>query len=124
MESNDKMYRYAAKEEQLRRANRFALIGYILFYAIALVTMWIACSMGKQTMQMSLAITAVVIVSCILNFVTYVRNSMGMLTRYTALAGLLITAMLTARRLIIIISALWPVCRWSPASCFLTRDFQ
>ena len=48
MESNDKMYRYAAKEEQLRRANRFALIGYILFYAIALVTIWIACSMGKQ----------------------------------------------------------------------------
>lgn len=95
MESNDKMYRYAAKEEQLRRANRFALIGYILFYAIALVTMWIACSMGKQTMQMSLAITAVVIVSCILNFVTYARNSMGMLTRYTALAGLLITAMIT-----------------------------
>ena len=45
MESNDKMYRYAAKEEQLRRANRFALIGYILFYAIALVTMWIACFM-------------------------------------------------------------------------------
>lgn len=95
MEPYDTKYRYAQKEEQLKRANRFAQIGYMVFYAIALVTLWIACVMGKHTMQISIAITAVIFVSMILTFATYRKNNTAKLTRYVALTGLLIVAFLT-----------------------------
>ncbi len=95
MEPNETKYRYAKKEEQLRRANRFAQIGYMVFYAIAMVTLWIAFAMGKQTMQTCLAITAVVALSVVLTFVTYMKNNTAMLTRYVAFTGLIIVSFLT-----------------------------
>lgn len=95
MEQKDTKYQYAEKQEQLMRANRFAQIGYMAFYVIALATLWIACAMGKHSIQISLVITAVIIVSTILTFVTYRRDNTAKLTRYVALIGLLIVAFLT-----------------------------
>lgn len=95
MEPNEKKYRYAQKEDQTRHANCFAQIGYMVFYVIALATQWIACAMGIRSVQLSLFVTAVIIVSCILTFATYMRSSTGILTRYVALVGLLIVAFVT-----------------------------
>ena len=95
MEPKDTKYPYAEKQAQLKRANRFAQIGYTVFYTIALATLWIACAMGKHSMLISLIITAVIISSTILTFVTYMKNNTGTLTRYVALIGLLVVAFLT-----------------------------
>ncbi len=95
MEPNEKKYMYAKKEDQLRHANCFAQIGYAAYYLIALATLWIACAMGIRTVRLSLIITAIVIASCVITFVTYLRNSTGVVTRYVALTGLLISAFVT-----------------------------
>lgn len=95
MEPKDTKYPYSEKQAQLKRANRFAQIGYTVFYTIALATLWIACAMGKHSMLISLIITAVIISSTILTFVTYMKNNTGTLTRYVALIGLLVVAFLT-----------------------------
>lgn len=96
MESNDKKYQFSTKEAQMKRANEFALTGYIIFYVITLFTQWTACIMGIRTVQLSIAITGIIIVSCILNFMTYTKNSIGMVTRYTAFFGFLLIAFFTA----------------------------
>ncbi len=96
MEPNDKKYQYATKEAQIKRTNRLALLGYFTFYAIVLITQWIAFAMGIRSLQLSFLITAIIAVSCILNYVTYKKNSIGKLTRYTALCGLLAVAFFTA----------------------------
>lgn len=95
MEPNEKKYRYAEKENQIRYANYFAQIGYVTYYIIVLATQWIACAMGIRTVRLSVIITAVVVISCIITFATFMRNSTGVLTRYVALIGLLIVAFVT-----------------------------
>ena len=95
MEPNEKKYVYARKEDQLRHANCFAQIGYAVYYVIALATQWIACAMGIRTLQLSLVITAVIIISSFITFAAYLRNSKSTITRYTALIGLLIVAFVT-----------------------------
>ncbi len=95
MEPKDTKYQYAEKQEQLKRANRFAQIGYTVFYAIALATLWIACAMGRHSLQITLVITAVIIISMILTFVTYAKDNAAILTRYVAFIGLLTVAFLT-----------------------------
>lgn len=95
MEPNEKKYMYAKKENQLRYANAFAQISYAVFYLIAVVTQWIAFFMKKQSLQMSLLVTAVVVINCVLTVATFIKNKSGMLTRYTAFLGLLIVAFVT-----------------------------
>lgn len=95
MEPNEKKYVYADKENQIRHANYFAQIGYLVFYVIALATQWIACAMGIRTVQLSLAVTALIIVSCAVTFAANMRNSTGVLARYVALVGLLLVAFFT-----------------------------
>ena len=95
MEPNEKTYMYAKKENQLRYANCFAQISYMVFYVIVLATQWIAFSMKLQSLQMSLLVTAIVAVSYIATLATFLKNSTGMLTRYVAFIGLLIVAFVT-----------------------------
>ncbi len=95
MEPNEKTYMYAKKENQLRYANCFAQISYMVFYVIVLATQWIAFSMKRQSLQMSLLVTAIVAVSYIATLATFLKNSTGMLTRYVAFIGLLIVAFVT-----------------------------
>lgn len=95
MEPNEKKYMYARKEDQLRHANCFAQIGYAAYYLIALATQWIACAMGMRTVKFSLAITAVIVISSFITIAIYLRNSVGIITRYAALTGLLVVSFVT-----------------------------
>lgn len=74
MELNEKTYQFATKEAQLERANEFALTGYIIYYVIALITQWTACAMARQTVMMSVIITGVIIISCVLSYVTFKKK--------------------------------------------------
>lgn len=90
MESKDKKYLYANKDEQIKRANHFVQIGYIVFYIIVLITQWIACMSGDRSVGFSIMITAIVVVSVALNSIVYYRNASGTLMRYIAFAGLFV----------------------------------
>lgn len=78
------------KDEQIKRANHFVQIGYIVFYIIVLITQWIACMSGDRSVGFSIMITAIVVVSVALNSIVYYRNASGTLMRYIAFAGLFV----------------------------------
>lgn len=95
METKERNYLYANKEEQVKRANRYAQIGYLIYYAVVLVTLWIAHVNGLRSLGFSILVTVIVNVACILNITAYFKISSGKLTRYIALAGLLAATFFT-----------------------------
>lgn len=95
MEPKEKVYQFATKEAQLKRANEFAFTGYIIFYIIALITQWTACLMKIRSVQLSLMITAIIILSCAVNYVMLQKNRAGMMARYTAFFAFLAVAFFT-----------------------------
>lgn len=94
MEPIEKKYVYAKKEAQIWRANRFAQIGYLVFYALVLIVVWISSARGVRSYGFSGAVTAVVFVAAALNTAAYMKDRSGALMRYIALAGLLVVAFL------------------------------
>lgn len=67
-------YIFAKKEEQVRRANRFALIAYMFFYVIVLVTVWTAFFLGTRKLGFCLIVTLLAAGTNIVNIILYRRN--------------------------------------------------
>ena len=49
MELQEKKYQYAEKKEQIKRANRFLTLGFLLFYLAMTIVVWIAAIRGIRT---------------------------------------------------------------------------
>lgn len=96
METNEKKYVYASKAAQVKRANRFAQIGYIIFYVFVLIIQWISYASGVRSMGFSVMVTAVIILAFLLGGAAYLKSDTGILSRYVSLAGLLVVAYFTA----------------------------
>ncbi|MBQ9120239.1 MAG: hypothetical protein IJY09_09350 [Lachnospiraceae bacterium] len=95
MESTEKKYLYASKEEQIRRANRFLTIGFIVFYLFVEILVWVAVGRGMRTAGYAGAITVVVVLIIAINTVMRKKNPYSARIRYLALVGLLlVTAMM------------------------------
>lgn len=56
-------FRYADKKEQLKRANRFLVLGYMVFFAMILVIMWVFCALHVRSVQLTAMMTILVVVS-------------------------------------------------------------
>lgn len=61
-------FKYADKHEQLKRANQFLVMGYMVFYVIALVIMWSSCVMGIRSTGLAGAYTVIVIFAAVLTY--------------------------------------------------------
>lgn len=96
MATNEKKYVYADKDAQVKRANRFAQIGYLVFYLFVLMIQWISYASGTRSFGFSVMVTAVVAAAFLLGGAVYLKNSTGMLTRYVSFVGLLVVAFFTA----------------------------
>ncbi|MCI8447523.1 MAG: hypothetical protein HFH30_03800 [Eubacterium sp.] len=96
METNEKMYVYASKEAQVKRANRFAQIGYLIFYAFVLMIQWVSYASGARSLGVSLMVTGIIAAAFLAGAAVYLKSSTGILTRYVSFAGLLAVAYLTA----------------------------
>lgn len=58
-------FKYADQEEQLKRANRFLVSGYLIFYAILMIIMWACYFVGIRSKGLTMMVSGTVLVSCI-----------------------------------------------------------
>ncbi len=65
----EKNFKYADTHEQLKRANQFLVMGYIVFYIIALAIMWSFCGMGIRSTGLTGAYTVIVVVAAALTYI-------------------------------------------------------
>ncbi len=61
-------FKYADKHEQLKRANQFLVMEYMVFYIIALAIMWSSCVMGIRSTGLAGAYTVIVIFAAVLTY--------------------------------------------------------
>lgn len=61
-------FKYADQEEQLKRANRFLVSGYLIFYAILMIIMWACYFVGIRSKGLTIMVSGIVLVSCIAIF--------------------------------------------------------
>lgn len=58
-------FKYADQEEQLKRANRFLVSGYLIFYTILMIIMWACYFVGIRSKGLTMMVSGIVLVSCI-----------------------------------------------------------
>lgn len=95
MEIKEKQYRYAEKREQLKKANTFLTLGYLVFYLTMLIVVWIATFRGVRTLGYSLLLTAIVVIALSVTRVMDFKMPGNTYTKYVALVGILIVAFMT-----------------------------
>ena len=67
-------FKYADQEEQLKRANRFLVTGYFVFYVILLAIMWSCYFVGIRSMGLTMLVTAIVVGSALVIFLVSRKN--------------------------------------------------
>ena len=63
MQTNDKYYRYADKTEQTKRANRFLMLTYIIYYTISLLLAWFTTAGGEQPLWYGIVMSVVLVIA-------------------------------------------------------------
>lgn len=61
----DNNFRYADKEEQLKRANHFLIVGYMVFFALVTVIMWVFCALHVRSVGLAGMMTILLAVATI-----------------------------------------------------------
>lgn len=62
-------FTYADKNAQLKRANRFLVLGYEVYYAMVLVIVWSFCAMGIRSVGMSFFTSSLIVIAAVLTAV-------------------------------------------------------
>lgn len=83
-------FKYASKEEQLLRANRLMLLGYIAYFVFIALTMISFCVMGIRSVNMTIAICGIILVSALILIVIYKSLKASTKLRYLALLFLVV----------------------------------
>jgi len=96
MGQEKKQFRYADRGEQIKRTNRFMVIGYIIYYVAALVVVWISGFRGFRSMGYCGMLTGIVIVSSVIPLILYARNKKNPNIKYYAFAGLMLSSFFIA----------------------------
>ncbi len=92
----ERNYRYASKEEQLRRVNSFVLVAYVVFYLLAEVMVWISWARGFRTMGYCGFFTAVVLAVLAVVIVLLRVNPASEKIKYIGFAGLMVVTLMVA----------------------------
>lgn len=90
-----KKYKYATKEEQLIRANRFMLVGYTMFAVMVLVLVWHAATRGIRTLGYSMLITIIAISATLIMALLRKKNPKHGAIKYVSAVTCGILALLT-----------------------------
>ena len=96
MTNEEKDFRYADRGEQLRRTNRFMALGYIVFYLVVLMVVWIAHIRGFRTVGYCSMVTVLVIASCSTSILLLKKDPSSERIRYIAFIGLMLMTFLVA----------------------------
>ena len=61
----EKVYKYASKEEQLIRANHVLMTGYLVFYGSLLLMLWTSVGLKERSVGLAGLITILVAISAV-----------------------------------------------------------
>lgn len=92
MDENNKYYRFADKNEQLKRANQFLAVGYAVYYAAMLLIIWGTFIRGERTLGYCIMMSIVITIFAILPFILKKVNPVSEKLRYATLPGLIIVS--------------------------------
>lgn len=87
---NERDYRFAKTEEQVRNINRFLCISTAILNLISFAIIFVSYMRGYRTELYTFGLLAVMIITSIGGFVLYKKNKDSVFLRYFMLAGLLI----------------------------------
>ena len=88
-------FKYADQEEQLKRANRFLVSGYLIFYAILMILMWACYFVGIRSKGLTMMVSGIVLVSCIAIFLLSRKFLTSQKLKMMALPFLLVVCYVT-----------------------------
>ncbi len=88
-------FKYADQEEQLKRANRFLVSGYLIFYAILMIIMWACYFVGIRSKGLTMMVSGIVLVSCIAIFLLSRKFLISQKLKMMALPFLLVVCYVT-----------------------------
>lgn len=91
-----KAYLYADKEEQIRRVNRFIVIGYIVFYLFVSMIVLISAFRGIRTVGYTAMLLSIIVLVTISTIIMYTKNKKDSRIKYIASIGLLVITFLVA----------------------------
>lgn len=83
-------YRYADREEQLKKANSFLVLGFLVFYAFVMVVVVTACIRHIRTLGYTAMLSTIIVISILVTVVMFLRNRKDNKIRYMAIVGLLV----------------------------------
>lgn len=87
---------YADKKQQVKKVNRFVVLGYAVFYMMIFAVVLAACLRGERTVGYTVFILAILGVSALINAIVYFMNKYGTALRYVSFAGLLVVTAVLA----------------------------
>ena len=88
-------FKYADQEEQLKRANRFLVSGYLIFYAILMIIMWACYFVGIRSKGLTMMVSGIVLLSCIAIFLLSRKFLTSQKLKMMALPFLLVVCYVT-----------------------------
>lgn len=92
----NRQFRYADRAAQYQRTNQIMIIGYMIYYLVSLIVVWISGLRGFRSMGYCGVLTAVVGISYGILIGLYRKNSSSKSLKYHAFTGLMIsTAFIT-----------------------------
>lgn len=89
MERTEEKYLYADKKEQLKRANQFLTIGFIVFYASVLCVAVTACIRGIRSVGYTGMLALIIVAITVVTVILFLRDRSSGKIRYFATIGLL-----------------------------------
>ena len=92
MEENNKYYQFADKTEQIKRANKFLVSGYMVYYLAILVIIWVSCLRGIRSVDFSVMLSVVTVISAIVPLLVGKKKSAVNRLRYVSIPGLLLVS--------------------------------
>ena len=96
MAKEEKNYLYADRDEQKKRTNRFMVLGYIVFYLVVLLVVWISYVRGYRTLGYCTMFSGIVAVFAIVPLILLKKNPAKDNLKYIAFAGLMMVTFLVA----------------------------
>lgn len=87
---------YADKEQQIKRSNRFLMIGYIVFYTAVLISIIAAGVAGWRSMGYTVFVSGLAVATFLVDLVMYLKDKGDARLRYWSMAGLLVVTFLVS----------------------------
>ncbi len=87
---NERDYRFANSEEQIRKINKFLCISTAILNVISFVIIFISYLRGYRTVLYTFGLLAIMVITSIGGCVIYKRNKNSVMLRYFMMAGLMI----------------------------------